>query len=686
MKLLTCLRVTCAIDMAECLRRVTSQHKKAIALLSATFCIQNLCYAGDEWTMTSVGPWNGVGSMSVSQTEDYMVFSQMQSDGSEQAFETRCSNGIWTDAKPIASLNQLGTVGGLFLTDDCRHMYFHAKTDDASGYDIYTSDYANGQWGNPKRIADLCTSEDEMYPSVAEGNLEIYFLRHQTVSDARAEKKAGDKMSIYHAQIDNKGKWSRILPINPAISFGYVQTARIMRDGGTLLYSTRPEKKDKARPVFTRETVAEQWLLPEYMNEDDGKDFLCLQNAGQHLYLILPDNKKSNYGTIFRTKLPTSKYSSKEMATETGKIISKENGVPVEATIEVRNPTSNDLIGQYKTSTEDGAYNLVSDPSGSYIISARAEGYSYFSKLVNYNGSAQPQLPATITLFDTTTVGITLYDNDIYQPIDGKVIAVRQSDKAIFRAKKGGRDGWSSLRLPIGGDYNIIATAKGFGESKFLFKSSGDLVFDHFERELPMSPVRRTVNVKIYDDKTMATISTAALFKSQDRDEKMELASGKTSISLREGDKYTITVHPQGYMFANVQIDLQKYQGTTIEIPLTALVTGANLQLHDIIFDTNEAFLRPESYAELDRLVRLMNVNPDLKVDIQAHTDNVGRAASNMALSSRRAQSVVQYLLENGIDGSRLKSRGFGMSKPIASNDTEEGRQKNRRVEILVIE
>lgn len=635
--------------------------------------------------MISVGPWKSVGSVSVSQSEDYIVFSQLQADGTEKAFEAKFENGTWSDAKAIAAINTLNTVGGLFLSDDCRHMYFHAKTDEANGYDLYTSDYTNGAWGKPKRLADLCTSEDEMYPSVVEGALEIFFLRHQAVSDAKAEKKTGDKMSIYHAQIDKKGKWSRIYPINPAVSFGYVQTARIMRDGNTMLYSTRPEKKDKARPVFSRQIIAEQWLLPEYMNEDDGKDFLCLQNAGANLYLILPDSKKSNYGTIFKTKLPTSKYSTKEMVTETGKIISKLNGVPVEATIEVRNPTSNDLIGKYTTSADDGKYHLVNNPSQSYMISVRAEGYSYFSKLVDYNGSTKALLPSTIELFDTATVGVTLYDNDIYQPINGKVIAVRQGDKAIFRATKG-RDGWSSLNLPIGHDYNIIATAKGFDENKFMFNAAGDIVFDHVERELPMSPKRKSLTVKIYDDATLAPISTTALFSSQDRDEKLELAAGQTSISLRDGDTYTITVHPVGYMFANIKIDLQKDSRTTIEIPLTALIKGASLTLNDILFDTNEAFLRSESYAELDRLVRLMNENPDLKIDIQAHTDNVGRAASNMKLSERRAYSVVQYLLENGIESSRMKSTGFGMSKPVASNDTEEGRQKNRRVEILIIE
>ena len=238
----------------------------------------------------------------------------------------------------------------------------------------------------------------------------------------------------------------------------------------------------------------------------------------------------------------------------------------------------------------------------------------------------------------------------------------------------------------MGADYNIIATAKGFGQNNFLFKVTGDITFDHYERELSMSPVRRDVTVKIIDDETLAPISSEALFKSLDRNETINKAADAVKISLREGDKYNITVHPNGYMFANLTIDLSKDSLTEIEIPLTALRVGANLRLNNILFDTNQAFLRPESYAELDRVVRLMEENPDLNILIQAHTDNVGNNASNKRLSDRRAASAMQYLLENGVAQSRMSSIGFGATKPIADNGTEEGRQLNRRVELLITE
>lgn len=643
----------------------------------AAFALLCRAATADTWTLTSVGPWTEVGSVSVSQDESLMVFSQKTADGREQAYETRSDGGAWGAAKPIGTVNALGTVGGLFMSDDCRRLYFHAKTDGAADYDLYWSERKGGEWGKPKRIVDLCTAADEMFPSMTEGGQEMYFVRGQAATD----RKGDTRMAIFHTKLGKDGKWARILPINPAISFGYVHDARIMRDGVTMLYSTRPERRDKARPVFTRKTVAEQWLLPEYMNDDDGRDFFCLQNAGQSLYMIIPTSRKSECGTIFRTAADA-KYSTMPMATERGKVLNRQSRKPVAATLEVRNPTTSDLVGLY-AAADDGSFHIVNTPGASYTVEVRAAGHSFYSGILSYDKTGRPQMPQTIELFDTASMGVTMFDGDIFQPVDGKVIAVRQSDKAIFRSTKG-REGWYGLRLPVGDDYNIIGTAKGFGENKFIFKSSGDITFDHYERELPLSPARRSVSLRIFDKETDAPIATTATFKSLDRDETLGKDAGATQISLREGDKYDVTIHHKGYMFVNFAVDLATDKRTQMDIALTALRPGTVLQLHDILFDNNMAFLRPESYAELDRVVRLMGENPDMKIEVRAHTDNVGSAASNQKLSDRRAASAVQYLFENGVTPDRMKSIGLGATEPIADNATEEGRQQNRRVELLI--
>lgn len=103
--------------------------------------------------------------------------------------------------------------------------------------------------------------------------------------------------------------------------------------------------------------------------------------------------------------------------------------------------------------------------------------------------------------------------------------------------------------------------------------------------------------------------------------------------------------------------------------------------LDGVEFDTAKSSIRPASFPRLDRVVEYMTHKKSSKIEISGHTDNVGRKAANKKLSRDRAQSVRQYLISKGIDGGRIQAVGHGDEKPIATNDTPEGRQKNRRIE-----
>ena len=102
-----------------------------------------------------------------------------------------------------------------------------------------------------------------------------------------------------------------------------------------------------------------------------------------------------------------------------------------------------------------------------------------------------------------------------------------------------------------------------------------------------------------------------------------------------------------------------------------------------INFETGKAEIKSESKKIIDQIVLMLKDNPELKVNIEGHTDNVGSVQSNQTLSEKRAEAVMKVLISDGIDSSRLSSRGWGQNKPIADNETEEGRSKNRRVEIV---
>ena len=112
---------------------------------------------------------------------------------------------------------------------------------------------------------------------------------------------------------------------------------------------------------------------------------------------------------------------------------------------------------------------------------------------------------------------------------------------------------------------------------------------------------------------------------------------------------------------------------------------NAAIVLRNIFYDVNKFDLKNESQVELDKLVQLMKDNPTMKIQVEGHTDNVGKAPDNLKLSQNRATSVVKYLISKGIPATRLVAKGFGATKPVADNKTEAGRSQNRRTEVKVL-
>lgn len=164
--------------------------------------------------------------------------------------------------------------------------------------------------------------------------------------------------------------------------------------------------------------------------------------------------------------------------------------------------------------------------------------------------------------------------------------------------------------------------------------------------------------------------------------------TGKYLVSLPSGRNYGIAVTMEGYLFYSENVDLPKtrsYQEIVKDIELNKLEVGKKIVLRNIFYDFNKSTLRPQSIAELDRLVKLLEVNPKMRIEISSHTDNVGSAAYNEKLSTARALSVVDYLQKKGIGSERLEYRGYGFTQPIAPNDTEQGRQLNRRTEFKIL-
>jgi len=122
-----------------------------------------------------------------------------------------------------------------------------------------------------------------------------------------------------------------------------------------------------------------------------------------------------------------------------------------------------------------------------------------------------------------------------------------------------------------------------------------------------------------------------------------------------------------------------------LDVPLSPLSAGSIIALRNIFFNTASYELLPASNAELDKLVKLLTANPTLRIELGGHTDNVGADAANLTLSDQRARSVREFVISKGIDATRITAEGYGETKPVATNDTEEGKAQNRRTEVTVL-
>jgi outer membrane protein OmpA-like peptidoglycan-associated protein len=184
-------------------------------------------------------------------------------------------------------------------------------------------------------------------------------------------------------------------------------------------------------------------------------------------------------------------------------------------------------------------------------------------------------------------------------------------------------------------------------------------------------------NVQLYDvesGKLFATLST-------------DKVNGTFLTTLPSGKNYGIEVQKDGYLFYSQNISMKSSKDEIpyeVDIPLKKIRVGETVVLNNIFFESDKYALKPESDAELGVVIKLMEKNPTLKIEIGGHTDNTGLEESNKALSENRAKSVYDYLTSKGVSAERLSYKGYASSKPIAPNTTTEGKAKNRRTEFVV--
>ena len=201
------------------------------------------------------------------------------------------------------------------------------------------------------------------------------------------------------------------------------------------------------------------------------------------------------------------------------------------------------------------------------------------------------------------------------------------------------------------------------------------------------------IHGRVYDKKTGETLQAEIIYTDIFTGEVMGRAtsngeSGEYTVALPAGKFYSYTGKADGYFAVSENIDAREITETTViekDLYLVPIEVGQTFRLNNIFFDTAKSILRPESNEELNKLLKIMNDNPKMEIAIAGHTDWVGTDEYNFKLSDDRANAVMYYIVSHGISASRITAKGYGELVPIADNETEDGRQTNRRVEFTIV-
>ena len=366
--------------------------------------------------------------------------------------------------------------------------------------------------------------------------------------------------------------------------------------------------------------------------------------------------------------------------------------------------TPENLGDSINTEYWESAPSISPDKRDLYFVSNRPGGYGGNDIYVSHRRSdgrwTQPENlgPVINTIGNDATPFIHADNQSLYFTSDGHP---GYGGDDLFVSRKGPNGIWSkpeNLGYPINtieneGSLVIAADGKTAYYASDRADSRGGLDLYTFELRSDIRPAQTLwVKGKVFDKSTrkglpssveLTDLSTKSVVSKLQTDE-----TGNYLITLPKGKDYAFNVNRKGYLFFSENFSLSKAEGDTafnIDIPLQPIEADAVIVLKNIFFDLNKYELKPESQVELDKVVQLMKDNPTVKIQINGHTDNSGRTADNMVLSENRAKSVTTYLLAKGIQPARLSFIGWGDTRPLADNATEQGRAQNRRTELKVL-
>lgn len=524
--------------------------------------------------------------------------------------------------------------------------------------DIYYSRRDANGWSNAKHLTGNANSHVHEAPVWVNGDGTRLLLYYNKSINADPHKQ-GD---IYESDFVD-GAWTNPTPMK-MINSNYREThASISNDGKTIYFTTNNPKyaihggMDIVKTIYNE--VTGKWSEPvdvgSKINTEWDEESPFIKPDGKHFYFSSQGHTSIGGFDFFRCEL-------------------KENGEfsePINMGFPLNTPYDDPCI-------------YVSD-----------DGKRVFFNSNRLGGSGSSDIYEGFILSDVNIpIEITVKDSETKELITGaKVLINTVSDQALFKEIVANNNGIYSVYAGIIKSFDLTIMAEGYSPTQYI------TINTRFEKLLNFDTVviRHTVyltkdysppsfNGQFFDKVTGNPVDgIAEITTGNEKIGHITTVNSKFSTNIPQNKEYTFTALAKGYM---------PYRETFMLTPKTLkkdfyldrIKVGDRFAMRNILFETNKSELKSESITELEILKEFINQNPDIKIEISAHTDIKGSHSLNMKLSDSRAKSIYTWLATNGIGKERITYKGYGPDLPLADNNTEEGRILNRRAEIKVIE
>lgn len=620
-------------------------------------------------------------STNISGNGQYAIVGIEQKNGALKYLYFKKSNGKFVESNEANPLNDLigknVTPMNPSLSGDGSKIYFAA--DNGGNTDIFVIEKGNGKWGEHKSMGDsINTAANEQYPAISPDGNTLYFTR---LKDGAADKRCG---VLYLSSLKNNGTWSTAKDAPEPVNLGCEAAPYVCPDNKTIyIASIREGGKGGFDIYYTNRPNEKSWVIPilvDTVNSQNNEMSPTFDYQSQEMYFLGTDSKKNE--SVCQAKVSGNFVHSK-VARYYGKTLDKYTNKPLGSNITVKDAFSSQVLAQFNSDQVTGEYDFFLNQKSPLFIDFSYPDYSH--AIVETTPDGQEHLE-DYKIFNKVGLQLNVFDSEMFEAlpsnIDIKANGAKQNIKLDEFSK-----GRYKMELAIGKKYDFNITKDLYKDYSFDLDLSQVVIFESFERDAELESNKSkvkfqvnglepgaTANIDIVDLSTETKYSTSVTTDN----------NGKAEIALRKDDKYQISIIKKGYSMFNQTYEISQPE-FSITASITKLAENVKIEIPNVNFETASSVLDPSSYESLNNVVSLLKMNSDVKIELSAHTDNKGAKNYNMKLSDQRAASVAAYLINKGINKERIVSKGYGFDQPIADNNTEEGRAKNRRVEIKIL-